>query len=259
MKAAEAKHHFPTEAALCEVFIRDMHSVEGWTCYPETAGFDILATHTTGRQIGVEAKLQLNAKVADQILPSDYAAAYEREGPDHRVVIVACITDASAGIARMLKLLGVTVWVPRYGVDGPHFGLAGELHCEAAASDLDRRWRDVALGHVLYDWNPVQRCALPDMVPDVPAGVPAPVRWTPWKAGALRVLALLNLHGRITAKEIAAQGISPSIWTQQWLARAPEAGFWLPTAKTPFRLIEQHPAEYAAAMSEVAGTEGACS
>lgn len=257
MKPADAKARFPTEASLCDLFMREMHAIEGWTCYPETAGFDILAVHSSGRQIGVEAKLQLNAKVADQILPTDYAAAYEREGPDHRAVIVACISDASAGIARMLTMLGVTVWAARYGIDGPHFGLSGELHCEAAASEEGRRWREVALGHVLHDWNPVQRCALPAMVPNVPAGVPAPVRLTPWKAGALRVLALLKLHGRITAKQIAAQGISPSTWTQQWLVRAPEAGFWLPTEKTPFRLIEQHPAEYAAAMAEVSAKEAA--
>ena len=258
MKPSDAKARFPTEASLCDLFMRDMHAIGGWTCYPETAGFDILVAHTNGRQIGVEAKLQLNAKVADQILPSDYAAVYGQEGPDHRVVIVACITDASAGIARMLKMLGVTVWAPRaHGGEEPHFNVADELHYEASASEHGRQWREVALGHVLYDWNPTQRCALPDLVPNVPAGVPAPVRWTPWKAGALRVLALLKLHGRITAKQIATQGISPSTWTQQWLVRAPEAGFWLPTEKTPFRLIDQHPAEYAAALAEISAKEAA--
>jgi len=257
VKPAEAKAHFPTEASLCELFTRDIQAVEGWTCYPETAGFDILAVHASGRQIGVEAKLQLNAKVADQILPSDFDARYGREGPDHRVVIVACITDASEGIARMLNMLGVTVWTPRHDGRAPYFNVASELHYEAIADREDGKWREVALGHVLFDWNPVQRCALPDMVPNVPAGVPAPIRWTPWKAGALRVLALLKLHGRITAKQIAAQGISPSTWTQQWLARAPDAGFWLPTDKTPFRLIDQHPAEYAAALAEMSSGEAA--
>ncbi|MCF5956408.1 hypothetical protein L2236_24665, partial [Xanthomonas perforans] len=84
MKASDAKALFKTEAQLCEVFIRDMNAQAGWTCYPETAGFDILAVHDSGRQIGIEAKLALNAKVADQILPADYEARYETQGPDHR-------------------------------------------------------------------------------------------------------------------------------------------------------------------------------
>lgn len=253
MKAAEIKAHFPTEAALCATFIHDMNGVDGWTCYPETAGFDVLAAHTGGRQIGVEAKLALNAKVADQILPNDYAARYEREGPDHRVVIVPCLTDASAGIAKMLRMLGVAVWVPRLTDrrDGyvPEFDVDRELRFDAIAAEADPRFHGIAIGYTLFDWNPATRCQLPDMVPDVPAGVPAPVRMTPWKAGALRVLALLKLHGRITAKDIAAQGISPSMWTQGWLARAPERGFWLACDKTPWRLGEQHPTEFAAALA----------
>lgn len=97
------------ESELCDVFIREFNNVEGWTCYPEAAGFDVLVVHDDGRQIGVEAKLTLNAKVADQILPNYGDDFYGRPGPDHRVVIVARITEASAGIAKMLHRLGVKV------------------------------------------------------------------------------------------------------------------------------------------------------
>lgn len=50
------------ESELCDLYIRDFNNVSGWTCYPETAGFDILVVHQDGRQIGVEAKLSLNRK-----------------------------------------------------------------------------------------------------------------------------------------------------------------------------------------------------
>ncbi|MCF5925353.1 type IV toxin-antitoxin system AbiEi family antitoxin domain-containing protein, partial [Xanthomonas perforans] len=82
-----------------------------------------------------------------------------------------------------------------------------------------------------------------------------PVRWTPWKAGALRVLALLKTQGYITTKQIAAQGISPSFWTQSWLARAAERGQWVATDKTPWHHCDRHPVEYAAALAKVTAGE----
>ena len=251
MKASEIRQHFPTERALCDLFMAEMNAIHGWTCYPETAGFDVLAAHESGRQIGVEAKLALNAKVADQILPPDYSARYEAAGPDHRLVIVPCLTEASAGIARMLTLLGVAVWHPYHNGMRPTFDVDRSLRYDAIAGEDDPRFRDVGLGHTLFDWNPVKRCELPAMVPDVPAGVPAPLRMTPWKAGALRALALLRLQGFITAKQIAAQGISPSLWIQQWLERGEQRGQWVSGEKTPWKHAEQHPAEFAAALEEM--------
>jgi hypothetical protein len=73
VKAAEIKALFPTEAALCDTFAQDLQEQGGWTICPETAGFDLLCVRDdTGHPLGVEAKLSLNAKVADQILPSDF-------------------------------------------------------------------------------------------------------------------------------------------------------------------------------------------
>lgn len=101
-----------SEAELCAAFIDEFNRVPGWTCYPETAGFDILVVHEDGRQIGVEAKLQLNAKVADQILPQYWQDRYGAPGPDHRMVIVGRITEASQGIARLLEMCGIAVLAP---------------------------------------------------------------------------------------------------------------------------------------------------
>ena len=77
MKPAELKARFPTEAALCTSLIDCLTATDGWEIYPETAGFDILAVwKATGHQLGIEAKLQLNAKVADQILPAHWPKVY---------------------------------------------------------------------------------------------------------------------------------------------------------------------------------------
>lgn len=252
MKAADAKLHFPTEAALCDLFIREFNALPGWTCYPETGGFDVLVAHESGRQIGVEAKLQLNAKVADQIVPSDSWYRYCDDGPDHRMVIVPCITDSSAGIEKLLRQVGVVVLCPNNN-SPPSFGLRHEMWCDSSVSERPSVAWGGEMHHsytAMFDWNPRRRIALPSVVPNLPAGVPAPVQLTPWKMAALRVLARLRIQGSITAKQIAAEGVSPSMWTQRWLARSDARGQWLESDAMP-PLDKQHPEVYAQAVAEM--------
>lgn len=238
------------ESDLCEAFIRDFNQLDGWTCYPESAGFDVLVVHDDGRQIGVEAKLQLNAKVADQILPSDSDAFYGAPGPDHRLVIVAKITDASAGIAKMLHRLGVSVMACTASSGGQlSFPIQNELF------QAERGFTRFGAVH-LFDWNPAERCRVPVMVAAVPAGVPAPKRLTPWKEAALRVVALMRRQGYITVKQIAEQGIGVSSWTQwngskpPWLAKGAARGQWVETEHMP-PFDKQHPDVYELTMQQL--------
>lgn len=230
-----------TEAELCAAFIEQFNAVPGWTCYPETAGFDILVVHEDGRQIGVEAKLKLNAKVADQILPSDWHVRCDSPGPDHRMVIVGDITEASLGISRMLEMLGVHVLKPDMRPRRREGGVMQRFP-DFRLDDWMRRGSPWQLH--LHDWNPPERCVVPCVVPDVPAGVPAPLRLTPWKEAAIRVQIQLRRQGWITAKQIALHGISSTIWTTQFLQRGDVQGQWVPTDKMP-NLEAQHPDAWA--------------
>ncbi|AIR90478.1 hypothetical protein [Pseudomonas cremoricolorata] len=242
-----------TEAELCEIFIRDMNAQPGWTCYPETGGFDILVVHEEGRQIGVEAKLALNAKVADQIMPNPWQYRYGLKGPDHRLVIVSKISDASAGIAKLLGFMGVPVLIPRHGTVRIPAGLIERVHFE------DYKLRELLAGtgyfndHDLFDWNPEERCQVPMVVPQVAAGVPSPTRLTPWKEKALRALALMRSQGFITSRQLKELGMSPTTWTQHtstqaWLDKGPAAGQWVETVRTP-AFDKQHPEAYAVAVA----------
>ena len=254
MKAAEVKALFPDEASLCDLFIRDMRAMGGWTIYPETAGFDILLVRdATGHQLGIEAKLQLNAKVASQILPSDHMG-YSRDGgvpgPDFRAVIVPCLTESSEGIAEMLRILGVAVLSP----DTRYLGKM-QFTLTRHYGQQDARAFDVSAGKLMewdlawHDWNPPKRCELPSIVPDVPAGVPSPIQLTPWKIGALKVLADLELDGFVTAKSVRAHNVDARRFcaSDGWLVSLGN-GRWGRGNVPAFD--QQHPDAYAQVLAE---------
>jgi len=236
-----------TEADLCTLFMGAMAKVPGWTCYPETAGFDILVVHEDGRQIGVEAKLALNAKVADQILPNHWEDYYGKAGPDHRLVIVSKVTDASKGIIKMLEMLGVTVLLPNC--------ISGDMRGFDLRSGLFLYEGIISAHPRMFDWSPAERCQVPMVVPALPAGVPAPISLTPWKESALKVVALMRAQGFITAKQIASFGISTSSWTQHtnkhaWLAKGTVRGTWVETEHMP-AFDKQHPDAYALVVEQL--------
>lgn len=232
---------FESEAALCAAFIADIHEQRGWIVYPETAGFDILLVREdTGHQLGLEAKLTLNAKVADQIIPGPGSAAYYGcpWGPDWRGIIVPAITEASAGIAKMLGILGVMTFTPERDYSRQRWG-----------GDWKERWKFSIEEPGYYDlhwhdWNPGLRCPLPELVPSVAAGVPAPIQLTPWKIGALKVMADLELDGFVTSKSVRERGVDPRRFcaADGWLTPLGDAKWG--AGRIP-RFDLQHPTEYA--------------
>lgn len=243
---------FEKESELCSLFMREFGALPGWTCYPEAAGFDILAVHDDGRQIGVEAKLALNAKVAEQILPGACDQFFEHPGPDYRIVIVSKITPASAGIARMLAMLGVAVLAPDQCRTS-----RGDAYSFSFHNLLEARGTDTFFGiQYLYDWNPPVRCHVPALLQALPAGVPSPIKLTPWKEKAVKILALMRAQGHITGKQIAAHGHAVTRWTQPnglkhaWLKKSEVRGQWIETEHMP-DFDKQHPELYALAVSEL--------
>lgn len=241
---------FPKEEDLCRLFAREMEEL-GWVVYPETGGFDLLLVWpSTGHQLGVEAKLMLNAKVAEQIVPDDISthSSAQHVGPDFRAVIVPALTASSLGIAKLLKILGVNVWDVRDQGRGPSFfgavtSYEGQSQWEVSQHRMpgfDCAW---------FDFNPVARCPLPHIMPAVPAGVPSPVRLTPWKMGALKTLVDLELDGFVTAKSVRAHGIDPRRFcaTDGWLKALGE-GRWGKGNVPDF--AAQHPQAYAQLLEE---------
>jgi hypothetical protein len=89
---------------------------------------------------------------------------------------------------------------------------------------------------------PEKRCAVPDYVPDVIAGAPAPVALTAWKVKAIRLAVLLEERA-VTRSDFKHLQLSPTVWTgpNGYLTRTPlgyVAGDRMPD------LRRQHPRNY---------------
>lgn len=212
----------------------------GWTVYHETAGWDLLLSHDeTKVQVGIEAKLSLNAKVLSQALPPHRYASTDR-GPDYRAVLVP--GDACQAYMRDLAAhLGVSVLTmedKRWpGAEAPDWRCSGyELPREAGFSWSDAGW---------FSWLPTEREDLPDYVPDVHGGDSAPVALTPWKIKAIKLLILLERRGTVHRSDMRALEISPSRWTDRYhgFLAATSSGY-VACSATP-DLKAQHPRNWA--------------
>lgn len=224
---------FKSEADLCAAFIGALP--KEWTAYPETAGFDILLSRNEdGFQIGVEAKLKLNAVVLSQAL-EDYGWQWREAGPDCRAVLVP-YGAAVAGISGIVPHLALTVISMRsyeLGCYGPAFSpylpsINDRYSC------YEEGWHELC---------PTERCILPEYVPDVTAGASAPVQLTRWKIAAIKIAIILERRGYVTRADFRAIRIDPRRWIDgAWLLPGRQ-GFTVGPSCPAFKA--QHPTVYA--------------
>ena len=221
-----------SEAALCATFLAAVVKRRGWTAYPETAGFDILLVRDDGAQIGIQAKLRLNAKVVCQIMPDGYS--YGVTGPDYRAVLVP--RDKAGELGEVCSALGITVIrqdMRREGWDAGRFYPALPL--------VGNDWNDERAWH---QWMPLNRSKLPDYVQDVAAGTPCPITLTAWKIKAIK-LAIIMEERPITRADFKALMLDPKRWLDLWsgwLARHEEGGFVPGKGMPDFK--REHPINY---------------
>lgn len=229
---------FETEAALCQAFQRTVPPE--WVAYPETAGWDLLLVHRVGGwQVGIEAKLTLNAKVIAQAIDG---LRYGK-GPDFRAVLVGRVVAENLEIA---NALGLTVIRPqgleraRFAKSAPRPELGEQMrwgpHIPTFRPDLPEAEALVRIGSWWSDWErgdwfdrfPIDRHSLPDYVPEVAAGVPSPMILSEWKIKAMRVCQWVDRNGAITRAQFKALGIDPSRWMNGvWLKPGASRGEWV--------------------------------
>jgi hypothetical protein len=224
---------FAKETDLCAAFITALPT--GWTAYPETGGFDILLVRVTdGLQIGVEAKLKLNAKVISQAAESGSHYYVAGENPDCRAVLVP--EGVGMELAQVCHLVGITVIKMRHGQEARHY--SSMFHPDLPKISA-HHWDD----DCWYERCPAKRIVLPDWVPDVIAGDSAPVALTHWKVGAIKLVVTLSRRGYITRQDFAHYKVSMSRWTQEkWLVKDGQGG-WIAGPYMP-DFKAQHPVNF---------------
>lgn len=226
------KAAFTSETALCAEFIANATKDGKWVAYAETGGWDIVMVRKAdGFQIGIQAKLTLNAKVLDQSLPDRY---WDRGtiGPDCRAVLVP--SGSCGGLSRICEFLGITVIRQQSPDERARYahGFTPDLPSE--------RYSDGSGARHWMEWAPVNRVKLPDFIPDVAAGSSAPVQLTDWKVKALKLCILLEQRP-VTRADFKALSLDPSRWTQFWLIKKPEG--YVPSRYMP-NFKAQHPVNY---------------
>ena len=198
---------FTREVDLCSTFLGLVP--EGWLVYAETGGFDILLVRKEdGFQIGVQAKLRLNAKVLCQALETGGASAVTDPNPDCRAVLVPKAA-VGADMARLCTHLGLTILVLDPG------------RATRLSPDLPRLKQD-GEGRVWFEQGPSRRIPLPDLVPDVIAGASAPRRLTAWKIKAMRIALTLEREGRVVREDFKHHKVDIRRWIapgSRWLVR----------------------------------------
>lgn len=230
---------WPNEAALVADFAA-WATEQGWVVYAETCGWDVLLVRPSdGFQIGIEAKMSLNATVVCQVLSREQH--YRRGiGPDCWAVLVPAPKSVNGmeTICRHLSIVVIAGSAPdRYAYPrrgGPRFrpNLPDEKH----------DWNDTEM-----DWQgwpercPDQRHVLPEYVPDVTGGKASPVSLTHWKIKAIKIAVVLERRGFVTRADFKALKIDSSRWTQYWL-KSGGGGRWLSDSEPDFKA--QHPVNY---------------
>lgn len=181
-----------------------------WTVYPETCGFDlVLVNRETGMQIGIEAKLSLNAKALCQAVQGAHEY-HSTAGPDYRAVLVPGV-GKQAGMGTLAAYLGVTVITVRAEMDWD-----GKVSGWRFQPDLPDGKYLYFENRCWYPWVPGEPMKLPAYVPDTVAGVKSPHMLTQWKIAAIKLLILLDRRGYVTRRDMKALEISPTRWCDRF-------------------------------------------
>ncbi|TJW82546.1 MAG: hypothetical protein E5V92_22110 [Mesorhizobium sp.] len=219
-----------------------------------------MVRHADGAQIGVEAKMTLNAKVLLQATEGLYQgrANGEREAPDFRAALVP---HGAAGVEMkaIARYLGITVVEVQSQASrdeearaearalAERWGLTSRRRLEndkpAFTPELPKaggfEWREEWVDHC-----PSERCKVPDYVPDVAAGASGPSQLSEWKIKAIKVCIVLERRGFVTPADFRHLKIDRKRWLDmRWLTPAEERGRYIP-GRSPLNLRAAHPVNY---------------
>lgn len=200
---------FETEAQLCEAFAASVKA-DGWTIYPETAGWDMYLVRRK-IHVGVQAKLWGIPEVLIQALPEKWN---DRKGPHFRMVVVGGFRGRSVrnehtkreqfnALAIGLRLVVAEAPEADSTMAWKRSWFHGQdWHAMNARSTgkykFTRGLYDPPICWAYYRWRPSSLPWLPPFVPEMPAGVPSPTTVSPWMIASVRLARLAKARGWIS-------------------------------------------------------------
>jgi hypothetical protein len=237
LRRKQVPNTFTKEIDLCAAFIAAVGN--DWVPYAETAGWDILLVRKAdGFQIGIEAKLRLNAEVLSQAIEDGHSYSVTNAGPDCRAVLVP--HNGAGAFDKIAAYIGVTVI--KMSAGNPSYRERDSFRPELPRIGNDGYW--------CQDWHelvPDHRHKLPDYIPDVAAGASAPIKLTDWKIRAIKIVVTLEKRGFVTRKDFKHCQIDHRRWIERdgWLRLegAPPCKWVLGSRMPDFKA--QHPRVYA--------------
>jgi hypothetical protein len=207
------KDRFDSERELCQFFMEAARD-QGWSVYPETAGYDILLVATdkvrggsvqVHDQVGVEAKLRGNVTVLRQAMPS-----VRRRGSSPHFFSVL-VPTASQDFKYVATQLGIVV----FSALQPQGWRDLVKKAPNVASKLARHYR----------YEGAEPCWTPGMHIDIEAGVASPKSITPWKIAAVKLCLRAARYGTVTSADFRDAGISTTVFrTNGWIRPVGKAG-----------------------------------
>jgi hypothetical protein len=239
----KAEKYYENEAALCRAFIEAATANGKWIAYAETGGWDIVMVRKLdGFQIGIQAKMAFNPEVIKQCLETYWGSGHH-QGPDVRAVLVPR-GNGQLHLGTICEYIGIArIFMNGPKRDGYRYGGNHSYPFDPLLPDDDARseWRM----QEWPQWVTENRIRLPDYVPDVAAGSPAPMQLTAWKINAIKIAVTIEKRGYVTRQDFKHHHIDYRRWLtpgSEWLARSPEGkltpGRYFPNLKAA------HPRNY---------------
>ncbi|QUS54184.1 hypothetical protein [Pseudovibrio brasiliensis] len=217
-KKRRRKAEFASENEMCAHFISKLP--EEWVAYPEWGNWDILLVRKSdGFQVGIEAKLRLSAKVISQSAETAYQA--DKPGPDCRAILIP--KGSNLDFQPVCNILQLQII---------------EIESETSKSPSTVNWYRPKLPNPdraspagnFKEFYPLERLELPEVIPVVEAGKPAPIKLTPWKIKAIKLDVILKKHGVATRKLFKALSLNTTLFLSSgngWMLKGNARGEWL--------------------------------
>jgi hypothetical protein len=213
---------FTTEAEIATLTRSTLESI-GWIVHPETGGFDLLAVATervrmhrvqVGDVLGVECKLDAGTlagveSLLRQTLPKPPPPRWQEHEPEWNFYAPSFGVHWRAAVSARFRCAEI---FRRWGVAPVEAATySGERH------SLESFVRVFHLPGIRF--RPAKTPWVPEVVIDVPAGVPSPQTSSAWKVAAVRTMLRLEAGELLTSEDFRAVGLNPGTFSERkWIA-----------------------------------------